>query len=182
MNVYDALAEAWPEIGRGYKRNACILASRAGTLALEYFGVESEAMPMKCIAFNRLALEFFEHKVPVQLWPDAAWSVGMAPSQGGDASGYEGHVVIVASDDTIIDLTVMQMSRPHKALVIERPLIITTDNGVVKGNELWVEHDGIPICYSPFVDESFERVPDWKINGPKAAGPLIRRMRDILSS
>lgn len=176
--VLDALADAWSsEIRPIVQINACILAARAGTAALHYFGVDAVEVAGDIVVFNEVGHDLFCQDVPIGDWPEDAWSVGTC--EGSPGNGYAGHLV-VQTDGYVVDLTAYQSHRPRKQLFVPDSVIIAADTVTEAPPwRAWRTELGATFLFRATGDRSYRSAPDWR-KGRSEAGRLIRRMREIL--
>jgi hypothetical protein len=65
----------------------------------------------------------------------------------------------------LYDFSIQQMSRPLKAVVVNRPLIADLDE--VAGGFIGALGNGCEIVYEPIDDDSYQFAPDWTRPLPK---------------
>lgn len=119
-----------------YDVDSCIESTAIFIDVLSELGVESSPAPVLVSAFNRAAQHMLTYypDVPVEHWPEEAWSVGQGPDQPPKPGGWPGHLVAVVptrAATRLVDVSADQMSRPEKDLVVPGPVIgrIPTDWG-----------------------------------------------------
>lgn len=108
--------------------NTCILTSRIGLGVLERFGLKARLQPVHVLAQNIAAYHLAHQQVPVEQWPDDAWSVGVGPGMEARPRHWPGHLVIVlrqpGSPRVLIDLTADQFDRPERNLKVGGPVFM----------------------------------------------------------
>jgi hypothetical protein len=120
--ILDHLIEAVPAgiEAAGLKPNACILATRLGVEALRYKGIRARAVPVRLNVFNKQAAELLQANVPNEQWTaeSGAWvvSIGHGAVNG---DGWNGHLVIIAQERYLVDLTAAQVQRLHRGIEAE---------------------------------------------------------------
>jgi hypothetical protein len=117
----EAMARAWgqwqSEPGFPFTDDHCINGARVVTRALEKLGVQSRAVSVQFLLFNRPAWMLFEQDIPVSEWPPEAWSLGVGPNaQRGVANRWDGHVVVEGEGWTL-DISAKQFARPGRIRV-----------------------------------------------------------------
>lgn len=128
--LIDATPPDWgvdPD-GTGY----CIFASKLAVTVLQgRLGVPCKALACNLYVFNALAHPLFDQGVPMGLWPDAAWSVGVSSQSRGEIvseqepgrrHGFAGHVVVVG-DGWFLDMTPHQLARPAKGIIVPGAMV-----------------------------------------------------------
>lgn len=188
--VCDALTDAYDELVRpNVGRAACILASLVAEEALCYFGVPATAVDCDVIVYSRKAWELQGADVPVEDWPDDAWSIGCVEGLVSPRPGWYdgGHVLVVTDRERLLlDLTAGQFSRPDHAMPVAdavavtetaRVLLSTTDGRETYGS---TAAHGVVFLWTFTARRDFRHTREWKVNAPKFAGPVIRSMRERL--
>lgn len=170
------MAQEWPEIAEGLKPNHCIIAARVAVEVGRYFGIPIEARAVDAIAYNKSGGEMMTRGVPLDEWPEEAWSVGIV--KGIPGPGYDGHV-IAESPRFILDLAAGQFNRPWRALDCPGPIVIEKpeeyDPAVVKATR----GDTTIVYRSEVGGRRFMGAPDWRneLNFGVEAAALIRVLR-----
>jgi hypothetical protein len=108
--------------------NSCILSTRIGVEVLGRFGLKARPRPVNVLVQNLDAYRLSEQRVPVEQWPDDAWSVGVAPGQAPRPGSWPGHLVIELREPdqprVLIDLTADQFDRPERNLKVGGPVFM----------------------------------------------------------
>ncbi len=175
----DTAAGLWhDEFAQLFEQSACIAASAVLFEAATYFGREATILPVDTIAANAPAIELIDAHVPIDEWPDEAWSVGTSHDERCGIPGrYDGHVVCIV-DGVLVDLTAGQMSRPQRGLLV--PEVIVADGDVLHEGEIDLP-GGNRVTYVARPEQTgWRRAPDWKMRSV-TAGPFIRQLRARLA-
>jgi hypothetical protein len=160
--LYEHLVKEVPPALRraGLKPNHCVLASRLGVELLRHYGVRARAVATDLTVLNSpyseavIREESFDVK---QAEEDGAWAIWVSRHDQGDL----GHVVIVADERVLLDLTAHQANRPKKqihaeAFWHESPEFARGERTVLRTDDdcVWI--------YEPRPDDrDFVRAPAW---------------------
>jgi hypothetical protein len=182
--ILEAMARCWPMVVRitGMQPSHCILAARAATETARYFGVTLRERAVSVLVANAKAWELINADVPVDEWPDDAWSIGIDPHDERNAAmrGYAGHV-ITESPRYLLDLSAPQFNRPRRGLYVEDPLLAPRGDDPA---DAWTYGDerGTRLVYRPMDDRSYRKMPDWtnRLNWREETAALIRLVRAAL--
>ena len=164
--LYDHLVL---EVPRALKRaglgaNHCILASRLAVELLRHHGVRAQAVAADLHVLNvpyALAVEKDPSLADTTTWEtariDGAWCVWVSRHE----PGYTGHVVVVAENRVLLDLTAHQANRPKKNISAEPFWIEARD--FARGERLVLRgDDGCMWIYDPRTkDRDFVRTNAW---------------------
>jgi hypothetical protein len=130
----------------GLPANACILSSRMGVEALRSKGVRARPLPVRLRVYNSLyakALMAGEEGQVVdgqRLAEAGGWCVVVGES-GPDATGWDGHLVVIVEERYLLDLSAGQVQRLHKDIHAEAywvearrlargiPVVLSGDDG-----------------------------------------------------
>lgn len=187
LNIFDAVVSALIAVVPGVLREAfphvegvCIAASRAGQEALTYFGIDSSPLSVSACAANDLWWAAVEASRPEAALENGGWSVSVLKGHGRPGR-WPGHLVLSLRErETILDLTIGSFSRPqHEIVLPEAAEVARTpekDGWRLRCGGGWIVYGAHPD------DRSYRRSPDWRRNGPKVAGTIIRAMKDRLLS
>ncbi len=146
--LVHALAEATPEdwgVNAEDGLGRCIEASKYATLLFRSERIDCQAIAADALAFNALGIKLMDANVPMDSWPDAAWSVGLecervvqanSTNEPGRKRGFGGHVVVVGAD-WFLDLTAIQLARPKKLIIIPGAIV----GPYRPGDTGWVRRD-----------------------------------------
>lgn len=161
-----------------FKPSSCIASTRIGIDVLRGFGLRSYPIATRVVAYNAAAARLVTARVPVDEWPDEAWSVGIQGSGVSKAGEWDGHLVIGLRDsdgrEGVLDLSADQMSRPTRGLEIT-PILFhppTWPFGATLAN-------GVVIAYGKIKSRSFKSSPDWSKD---RARPSVLAIMDRLNS
>lgn len=177
--VVAALVAAYPrEVECFTTQRLCVMAARIGSEALGYFGIGCRVVPVEMMVFNDLAAEAIVGRLPFSEWPEDAWSIGVTRDTPGP--GYAGHLLIETEEGRILDLSARQFDRPGR-MDVRGPRVWTSADlrTTIHPGELMAHEPGLTWLWTPFVDASYRRAPDWR-RGSEIAGPVIRAMRACL--
>lgn len=160
-------------------KGRCIEATRIGVAFLRAAGVECWPMACEVQALNPLARRLTEQGVPIALWPDDAWSVGVrieeVPGDSADEPhrrvGFSCHVVI-RGPGWFCDLTAPQLHRPDRGIHV--PGAIAGPAGDDRGVEVTMS-DGSVIRWFWRPDfRRYRNTPAWRQDVPHE---LVARAR-----
>jgi hypothetical protein len=171
--VFDALVAAWErEIAPHVRRDCCILAARATSLVLDYYGIPNKVVPCEVFIANDAALtELDKGNADFTTWPEGAWSMGAGGLSPGE--GYAGHVVVNAAQ-RVIDLSAGQFHRAGR-INIDGPRV--WNSGAMQGNSLVILEHGVWMLFTPTRDRTYRNTPDWR-RGRVAASRIIRTINN----
>jgi hypothetical protein len=171
----------------GVEPSACILGTRVLTEALAYFGVSARPTPVRVLATNRAGLSAMEAGLPVDQWPDEAWSVGVDdrhPDHDLAATvsrrRFPGHLVAVA-DGWLLDPTAEQLNRPARGLWVEGTVgAPVPEPWSDEAPMVLVDEDrGTTLVYSPspLRPHTWQQAPDWRKGVADLVAAVIRATR-----
>lgn len=125
-------------LGR-YRADSCIESTAIFIDVLAELGVASAPVPVLVTAYNRAAQDVLTHSpgLPMEQWPEDAWTVGQVPGQTPKPGGWPGHLVAVVDTRAatrLVDVSADQMSRPGKGLVIPGPVLGRPSAGWAPGD------------------------------------------------
>lgn len=114
------------EVLRDFRADSCIASTRVAVDALAYFGIPARPLSVKAAYYNRQAAEhaarigrLLESPEETIAWSkeDGSWGIGIgyAPDESAqtDAEKWAGHLVAIAGDRLLIDLSLDQADRPQ---------------------------------------------------------------------
>lgn len=200
-SFFDSLAEAVvTEVRREipHRRDLCILSTRVGWDACNYFGVPARPMPVRTLAFNQRWSSHIETvgNVEDESWEKAmeegAWSI-FIDEEDHTAGKYPGHLVLVSEqdgdhvegrDDWFLDLSLGQFTRPQYDMNFPDSLTMRVDLPAIESGEAVVfrTDDLAYVTYRFRVDApDWRRGADWRRKQP-ISGRVIRSVRDTLLS
>lgn len=175
--IMRSMVDIWPDIAVGMMPNHCILGARVAVEVGRYFGVPITERSTDTLVANALAWKLIGEAVPVEEWPDEAWTIGVNHESPGN--GYPGHV-IAESEHFVIDLSAAQFARTKKGIKGEALLAPKLD-GFDWSASLVISSadDGTVIVYKPMTDTTYKTAPDWRnrLNWGTEASALIRLMK-----
>lgn len=95
---------------------------------LSALGVDHKPLPCAVWAANAAGLALADAKVPVEEWPEEAFSIGVDPDYTPPGptrlDQWWGHLCIAGSD-WLMDLTAQQFHRPQRGVIVEGGLLVT---------------------------------------------------------
>jgi hypothetical protein len=172
--------------------NACILASRILTVALNKYGVAANATQLDAVCWNDEGYRL-RNDVVASRESKTAWSVGVMSKPSDQwitneiASGrnpferdFFGHLV-VETEHHFIDFTAGQFDRPQHGIVTGSPLIVPNSH-LVETKDGWK----VPIIKGVYTirdakyPASPRNAPDWHTNYKRDAKRLIDELRPLL--
>jgi hypothetical protein len=174
---------ARPVILDNYRKDTCILSTAIAIDFCKHFG--ESVFPLACRAdvYNEPMKRLIESqgKFPTDEQADkwvensGAWGVGVGyPPRDGkqDGTKWPGHLIAYSSE-FILDLSIDQASRPHKGILLEKPLLVKESgmSDFVSGKKnLPVFLGGCVIMYRPMPeDHSYTNSRDWWLQAKRKA-------------
>lgn len=162
------------EILKSFRADSCIASTAIGIKVLTRFGIEAWPVPVAMSAYNRIFLEMLQHtqghppsEEEQRAWGRrGAWVVEVDENHSDDGR-FAGHLAI-GVNGYLLDLSLDQATRPHKALYLE-PLATPTPEGFYAGRDEHGHeavahamcHDALVVYrYRPSMTK-FEASPDW---------------------
>lgn len=109
--------------------NTCIATSRILIEVLARSGVAARPVPVVVKVENEKARALTEQRVPVEQWPDDAWSVAIDVQQEDEPRHWNGHLCVMVKGEgfgqprVFIDPTADQFSRPERNLIVGGPIL-----------------------------------------------------------
>jgi hypothetical protein len=175
--MIEQMAAAWDELWddelwRTHSPSCCILATRVSIAVLAEHGVKAWALPTQTTLFNRPAVELVDAGVPMDRWPEHAWSIHAGALSPG--SGYPGHLW-AATDESLIDLSARQW---HREGLIEsrRSMVVPNElQGSTVGGRFDRE-DGVTMFVLRSHDRSYRYARDWTSNWQELVPKVLDRM------
>ena len=117
----------------------CITAAGVSREVLTRLGIPGvRVIGVDVAAFNATAWRLMRARVPMQYWPDDAWSVGTGGTDRSDSSGWDGHALAYIPSKAggrsawIVDPSAGQFSRPSSGLTVT-PLYAPVPNDFLSG-------------------------------------------------
>lgn len=163
----------------GYVANNCILSSRLAVDALQQAGVKAKALACRVIAFSpEMVAHLDAGGSPMD--PDApGWNVAIGYPNQDAGEGYNGHVVVLADNELVLDFSVGQMSRPKYGMNLTPGGFDVTPE-FLAGEEPRVFMAGESmLSYEAMPDrKDFMTAPDWCRTLQKEPG-LVAKVRQM---
>jgi hypothetical protein len=184
-------------------KEGCIAMTKLGIDALRYFRLDAKPVPVKVLALNPTLGAWVQegHTLDETAeWPEGSFAValghGVDPNTArqrrmramGRMPGWDGHLVIGVDDHVLIDLSMSQMRRNNRNIIlpdtailrVESPFEGLTESVVFDFGECVVAYDPDP------TNVGYRDAPDWKLTGGGAfhralVGQVIRAMKAILA-
>lgn len=188
-HVVQALIDSWSDLQQTglLLPNACILAAAVGVEALRYHGIEAKEEPVSLAVLNAKALAHKEAgKDHDDIdWTDGSWSVGIDPNQVPDDPnpGWNGHLVLTVEKAVLIDLTLPQVNRPHKDIILTPLVAPLRYESFRAGEPQGYDLNGCLVEYQrrPDLASQFRSSPDWTRNRKTFTPAILDRMAVHLS-
>ena len=179
----DDVLDAWLDVRRVETRpDCCILATRTlGAVFERLNGWSWEALPCASLAANAAAVELLEARVPVEEWPEVAWSVGVDDDPADVNPGrYAGHLVLVLDTGAglqLVDGALGQFSRPHRGLVVPEMVRFDIEDAWAPVHSVEFEA-GTKVMWRPSkrLGKSHRVAPDWTRNWRDLADAVETRL------
>lgn len=172
MAVADAWDEWWDdELHKRIGANCCVLTARVAIKTLAALGVKAWPLATETVIYNHAGAALWQAKVPIEQWPEHAWSVGALRSSPTTDNGYAGHIW-AATDEWVVDLSARQFHRPGRIEI--STALVATNTPLPNGDYCWA-FPGAVIIAHPFTDRSFVNGPDWLRNWRDFTPELIER-------
>jgi hypothetical protein len=111
---------------------------------------------------------------------DKIWSVGIGFGTKKVVKGYDAHLVTIAEENIIIDLTNTQVNRPQHQIGIT-PFVSVMPPEFFQGEPVHVEHStGELAIYTKTENNSYTEAPDWvnKDRRMEIVHRIVRRIRN----
>lgn len=176
VEVVNDLLGAWDdlwddELHATHNPACCILATRVTIAVLDAHGIKAWPVPTETDVFNQAAAQLVGARVPIDEWPEHAWSIHAG--HGSPGTGYPGHLW-AGTDGLMIDLSARQFNRPGRlafdgAMVL--PLELHGPDPVMCERE-----DGTLLFVRRTGDRSYRRANDWTRNWQTVTARVLDRM------
>lgn len=123
----DALARVWQAWQERetfpFAPDHCVNGSRLAVEVLRRRGIKARPMSVRFMLFNRFGWDMYSRGLPVEQWPEHAWSLGVAESNEPEKPmKWHGHLM-VEGDGWTLDLSARQFHRPGK-IISPGPLLV----------------------------------------------------------
>ena len=185
-----ALMQALIDVGRpiileSFSPDSCIASTRIGLAVLTYFGIAAKEYPVSITVLNKDAMQFLaEHdgdlfalKAETMKYAvedrGGPWTVGLgAPDlpelRPNGTVGWPGHLVIgMRRWDRLLDLSLDQVSRPHKNMPLGATMIDVPEHwwDITEERQPTVLTDGTSgtvLLLMHRHDTNYRKAPNWK--------------------
>lgn len=145
-----------------FRPDSCIATTRILVDVLDYFSISVRPVAVMFRAYNALSTKMMIDEVPVEDWPEEAWSVGIIPGQKPTSSNnWPGHLVALHRA-YLLDGSLDQASRPDKGLLLGPGVFKLPDEWDRQEKLLWRREDNVTLIYEPMRDVIWRRSPDWR--------------------
>lgn len=163
---------------RQFSVTSCVASTRVLTDVLQYFGHSSEPLPVTVVAMNEGALEQLHQGVPVEDWPQDAWSVGVVGTGVSENKRWDGHLVAIVDGKWLVDPSLDQASRPQRGLKLD-PCVLDATSWTDKAQRAtWRSENGIVLVYQQMTNPgNWRSSPDWALTKPATR----RSVRDAVA-
>jgi len=187
--LMDSACAVFPRL---YRPDGCIAAGRVLLRVLERLHVRARALPVVVEVANPVLVELierhgrcYETAEEAQRWADAgAWQVSLGlPDTEPQPGRWPGHLVVVAWEGVVLDLTLPQCNRPAKGIRLAPVAVRVPPEWLTGEGEQCFEMNGSQIAYVARPgDRSYLTTPDWRRPDRHAAAveAIVRRVRDEL--
>jgi hypothetical protein len=170
------------EILQFFKPDSCIASTKVAIKVLTHFKINVRPQVMSLVGMNPIYRILFDafgrHPTNddadiAEAWlQKGAWMVAI------DAATEVGHVVAIADDELMIDLSLDQAKRPNKHLLLE-PSIFQLPHDWKYRQELAYEARGMRIIYVPENhNDTFRKSNDWRISSRTT--PVVKKIIRII--
>jgi hypothetical protein len=123
-NIYPLGYTHFPNVEESLRDSRCIETSRALVETLKHFGIPARLMPVDIIVNNVEAYRQKQQSIPIQYWPDDAWSVGIVDdpnvnpqhddNRHAKGKGWDGHMLVRVAREWLCDPNAGQFHREGK--------------------------------------------------------------------
>lgn len=144
----------------GIGANSCILSTRLGVEALRSQRIRARALPVRLTVHNSAAHELrLAGSGDMEAW-EAAGALAVQIGHHASASGWNGHLVVLADERYLVDLSAAQVQRLHRGITAEAFWIEARDLARDRPVMLQAEDD-CRWLYEPTGDRGFLATPAW---------------------
>jgi len=168
--VLAGLTAWWDGQKEQYEYSACILTARVTSDVLTYFKVPHRVIAVKSNAMNQQRYERVCNLADGDdgmTFLDGEYCVGANDGEVGER-GFGGHVVVITSSDTLVDLSNYQFDRPeHNIVTGNNVRIIKTDgafHNFTNNKELRIPLEQGQLLYWATNVTSYRDAPDWRVS------------------
>lgn len=168
--VLAGLAAWWDGHKERYDYAACILTARVATDVLTHFKIPHRLVAVKSNAMNLQRYERINNLAQDDdgmTFLDGEYCVGANDGQIGER-GFGGHLIVVTSNDTLVDLTNYQFDRPEHDIITGNAVRIHKSQGAFRdftnNKELTIPLEKGVLLYWPLDTTSYRDAPDWRLS------------------
>lgn len=189
----DLIDVARPLIREVLAPDSCIGSTRIGLDVLAYFGIKAIPLPVSLVILNAEAAQILIETesmeelakavaIPTAQQEGGPWTIGVgAPGQSrgtpAEPGKWPGHLVIgIPAHHLVVDLSLDQVSRPHKGLDMHCCWYSTEPRW-------WQDRAALTQCAIPegalmlvhhLDDEDYRKSPNWKRRSSSEPGEVLR--------
>lgn len=168
--VLAGLAAWWDGQKDKYDYSACILTARVATDVLTHFKIPHRIVPVKSNAMNLKRYERLNNLADDDdgmTFLEGEYGVGANDGQISER-GFGGHLIVITSTDTLVDLTNSQFDRPEHDIITGDAVRIHKSHDAfhrfVNNKELTIPLEKGVLLYWPMDTTSYRDAPDWRLS------------------
>lgn len=176
-----------PEILKDFRADSCIVSTAIGIDVLTAFGILAEPLPIKTSIFNTPYVKRIEsgsefpNRETLIRWgqEDGSYSVGIGYGEN-QPNKWAGHLVILAENQWLIDLSIDQANRPAYNMVFA-PIAVEIDDSFLKGKTpRIVKQDDCVIRMEAIGDRGFLISPDWTFKSRRSflVAKIVQKIKE----
>lgn len=172
------------EVLKEFHADSCIASVKILSEVLDYFGHSSEPLPVIVCVFNAPAFQSLTAGIPMEDWPEEAWSVGITGTGESKEKRWDGHLVAMVDGKWLVDPSLDQASRPARNITMSPVVLDATEwnEHDRKDTWSWQRADGVTLMYKLMPKPGMWRnAPDWTSKRESArrrvVGSAIRRLK-----
>jgi hypothetical protein len=171
-----------------YRPDSCITTTRVLIEVLRYFGVSAEPWAVDLTVTNAAGRKWAATDVPIEDWPDEAYSIGMradSAARPGDGGQFGvGHVVAVVAGGLMADASIDQVARPGHGIPALAPVLArlpgdwrdAPDGMVLR----WAAGDGdLQLDYRGNGSRLYASSPNWRRRNPHLRACVAEAIRAV---
>jgi hypothetical protein len=163
---------------------SCIAWSRIGRDVLAQLGVQSTCVPARLRVCNAAARRHVDAKQPWMIGSgDGSWYVSIGGGGQSRPGRWDGHMVLLAEERFLVDLTLHQAARPEYGIHVE-PAWFPLDAPLVHGEPVsFLKLDGTVMQYER--DDTlppYQDTPGWTRDYRSLVRLLVRRLRPVVNA